>query len=81
MESKRTKLLEIESRGVYQELVGDGHGKMLVNRYKLSVIRLKFWESNIQRKYNSYSYCSMHLKVAMRVNCKCSHHEKEMVIM
>ena len=36
----------------------------------------KFWASNVQHGDYSQQYCIMYLKVAKRVDLKCSHHKK-----
>ena len=38
-----------------------------------------FWESNVQHCEYNEQYYMLHLKVAKRVDVKCSHHRKKMV--
>lgn len=40
----------------------------------------KFWGSNVQYGDYSYQYCILSVKVDKRLNFKCSHHKREMVI-
>ena len=66
VESKTVELIETESRKmVVKGWRGGRNGGMLIKGYKLSVISDKFWKPNVQ-------YGSM--KVAKRVDLKCSHH-------
>lgn len=64
---------------IIQGLVSQRNGHVLVRGYTFKIN--KIWRSNIQHgDYSSYRYIIC-LKVPKRVDLKCSHHKKEMVIM
>lgn len=53
---------------------------MLDKKYKFPIMS-KFWGSNVEYSNYSQQHFIMYLKVAKKVDIKCSQHEVEMVIM
>lgn len=41
----------------------------------------KHWRSNVQYCDYSQQYCIMYFKISKKLDLKCSHHQKEMIIM
>ena len=55
---------------------GDAGERVQTPSYKMN----KFWGSNVQHGDDSLWSCIIYLKVPKRVDLKCSHRKKEMVI-
>ena len=80
MESKNSEIIETEIRMVVIRAWGRGHGEVLVKAYMLPLYMMdKFWGPDVMHSMViivNNAILSIYLKIAKRVDLKCSPHKK-----